>query len=288
MKGGRHETRPIRLRRPDAVRRSAGPVQPLDLTRTHGRRLGLEARRAGTGTSADGVAISGNDRFGYFTLPGLYGRPAREADALDFWIVCEFWRRVTPYLVRVFYKQYSHEEETMKSRRGVVVGLSLSAILLAIAGYAAVTTILAVGTIADSEVFDGPATMTVRQMIIAPGEALPWHYHPGIGFTAVKRGTLTLEEGCGGTQTLLAGQAFEELHGHIHRARNVTSEEVEVYNTFVVPQGSPTTVNTPDNQRLCGPPTTAADCKSGGWTTFTFPRTFINQGDCEQYVITGN
>src|SRR5947209_4470678 len=46
-----------------------------------------------------------------------------------------------------------------------------------------------------------------------------------------KFGALHLEEGCGGEETLTAGQAFEELHGHIHRAKNMTSEQVEVFNT---------------------------------------------------------
>jgi hypothetical protein len=36
-----------------------------------------------------------------------------------------------------------------------------------------------------------------------------------------------------------------------------------------------------------GPPTTKDACKNGGWATFTVPRTFKNQGDCIQYVITG-
>ena len=175
----------------------------------------------------------------------------------------------------------------MKARKGIVLGLGISAAVLTIVAYAAIPTIVAFGTIAHSEVFNGPATVTVRQFVITHGEVLPWHYHPGIVFNVVKRGTLTVEDGCGGEETLLSGQAFEELHGHIHRGKNLTSEDVEVYNTFVIPDGLPTTVNIPGNQRLCGPPTTAADCKKGGWAKFTFPRSFANQGDCQQYVITG-
>jgi len=36
-----------------------------------------------------------------------------------------------------------------------------------------------------------------------------------------------------------------------------------------------------------GPPTTANQCKNGGWQTFNTPRSFKNQGDCIQYVNTG-
>ncbi|HYG81592.1 MAG TPA: hypothetical protein VD861_14450 [Pyrinomonadaceae bacterium] len=36
-----------------------------------------------------------------------------------------------------------------------------------------------------------------------------------------------------------------------------------------------------------GPPTTADQCKNGGWQTFNTPRTFKNQGDCIQFANTG-
>lgn len=34
-------------------------------------------------------------------------------------------------------------------------------------------------------------------------------------------------------------------------------------------------------------PTDKDQCKNGGWMNFDFPRTFINQGDCIQFVNTG-
>ena len=36
-----------------------------------------------------------------------------------------------------------------------------------------------------------------------------------------------------------------------------------------------------------GPPTNKDQCKGGGWETFTFPRTFKNQGDCVSFIDTG-
>lgn len=38
---------------------------------------------------------------------------------------------------------------------------------------------------------------------------------------------------------------------------------------------------------LVGPPTSKEQCKNGGWMTFNYPRTFQNQGDCIQFVNTG-
>ena len=62
-----------------------------------------------------------------------------------------------------------------------------------------------------------------------------------------------MEDGCGLEEQLKPGQAFEETEFHVHRAKNLGTEEVEVYNTFIVPEGNPTTVNIPNNERRCGP-----------------------------------
>lgn len=172
--------------------------------------------------------------------------------------------------------------------RRLVLAISLGAVLFGVIAYAATTVILAVGTIPHSELFDGPATVTVRTLTIKPGEVLAWHYHPGYAFSVVKSGTLTVEEGCGGEETLTPGQAFEELDGHVHRAKNLSAtEDVVIYNTFVVPQGKPTTVNIPNNERRCGPPNNVSECKDDGWLKFTQPRSFSNQGDCVDYVRHG-
>src|SRR5215211_7903019 len=105
---------------------------------------------------------------------------------------------------------------------GLVVATGLGVVLVCVAAYAAVTLVLAVGTIPHSELFDGPATVTVRTLTIKPGEVLAWHYHPGYAYNVVKSGTLTVEDGCGGAdETLHHGDAFEELEGHVHRAKNL-------------------------------------------------------------------
>lgn len=175
--------------------------------------------------------------------------------------------------------------KTKTFSRLVVIAISLGVALLGVIAYAQ-TNILAVGTIPHSELFDGPATVTVRTLTIAPGASLAWHYHPGYAFNVVKSGTLTVEDGCGGDEeTLTPGQAFEEMDGRVHRAKNLsTTESVEVYNTFIMPQGKPTTRNILGNVRRCGPPEDVAECKDDGWMKFDFPRSFIDQGDCVQFM----
>jgi quercetin dioxygenase-like cupin family protein len=174
----------------------------------------------------------------------------------------------------------------LKTRRGAVTAISVAVLLIGVTAYAAVTVILAVGAIPHSELFDGPATVTVRTLTIAPGESLAWHYHPGYAFNVVKSGTLTVEDGCAGhEETLTPGQAFEEMDGRVHRAKNLNATEpVVVYNTFIVPDGKPTTRNIPNNERRCGPPVDVNECKDDGWLQFNHPESFINQGQCIDFV----
>ena len=174
----------------------------------------------------------------------------------------------------------------LKTRRGAVIAISIAVLLIGATAYAATTVILAVGTNAETQLFDGPATLTVRTLTIAPGESLQWHYHPGYAYNVVKSGTLTVEDGCGGPEeTLTPGQAFEEMDGRVHRAKNLSATEpVVVYNTFIVPEGKPTTRNIPGNERRCGPPIDADECKDDGWLKFNLPSAFINQGQCIDFV----
>jgi len=174
----------------------------------------------------------------------------------------------------------------IKTRTTVLLlAIGLGGVLLAVTSYASVINVLALGTIPDSQLFGGPATVTVRTLTIKPGEVLAWHYHPGYAFNVVKSGTLTVEEGCGGEESLAPGQAFEEMEGHVHRAKNLSAtEDVVVYNTFIMPQGKPTTVNIPGNERRCGPPSGIDECKNDGWLNFTHPQAFGSQGECVQFV----
>ena len=95
----------------------------------------------------------------------------------------------------------------LRNKPALVVGLSIF-ILFGVIAYAATIDILAVGTIARSEFFDGPATVTVRTLTLAPGDVLSWHYHLGYAFNVVKSGALTVEDGCGEEEAITA--AFDQ------------------------------------------------------------------------------
>jgi quercetin dioxygenase-like cupin family protein len=176
----------------------------------------------------------------------------------------------------------------MKLNKKFVVAIAAGMAALGISAWAATANFLVLNaTVAHSEFFDGPAAMSIRELTLAPGEVSPWHYHPGVVLVAVKSGTLTREVGCGGENSYAAGESFDEFDGDVHRARNNGTEPVVLYDVFVIPEGLDSTVPTPNNERLCGPPTNIGSCRNGQWSNFTFPRSFANQGDCQQYVVTG-
>ena len=103
----------------------------------------------------------------------------------------------------------------------VAIAITLAVVLLGATVYSATSNILVEGTIPDSQMFDGSVRVTVRELTIKPGEAVPLHYHPGHVFIVVKSGTLTVEDGCGEEKKLSPGQGLEEMNGRVHRGKNV-------------------------------------------------------------------
>jgi quercetin dioxygenase-like cupin family protein len=176
---------------------------------------------------------------------------------------------------------------TMTKRRRMLMASLSIAFLLTVVVYAATPTILGIGTASHSDIVGGPATLTVRKLTIPAGEVGGWHYHPGLITAVITRGTVTVEDGCGGAETFTAGQAFEKKDGRVHRAINPGTVEEEEFNMFIVPEGNPITVNIPGNQRLCGPALSVDECKDNGWMNFNFPHAFNNQGECVSFVTTG-
>lgn len=169
-------------------------------------------------------------------------------------------------------------------RRKLIVIAGLAALgCLGVTAYAATVVILGVGNAPHSETIGGPATMTARTLSLAPGEVAAWHYHPGPLFNIVTQGTVTVEDGCGGETSYTVGQAFEE-GGRVHRPKNLGGTPTFAYQMFVVPLGEPTTINIPQNQRMCGPARNVEECKDSGWTNFNFPQAFNNQGECVAFV----
>jgi quercetin dioxygenase-like cupin family protein len=113
--------------------------------------------------------------------------------------------------------------------------------------------VVALGTLPYSEILGGPAAVTLRTISFAPGESSSWHSHPGPVINVVTRGAVTVEDGCGGEEVFTTGQAFEE-GSHVHRIKNLGPEATLAYQAIIVPPGGPMIINTPNNERRCGPP----------------------------------
>ncbi len=171
------------------------------------------------------------------------------------------------------------EERRRSARTGVFVSVGVAVILTALAGAALATppsgivsaTVLARASFADSvdvkfkikgedfrEVIHAPRLQetVMQQVIIAPGGSTGWHSHPGPAVVLIKTGALTFysaEDATCTPRTYTAGQSFiDSGQGHVHLARNLGSQNVELWATyFDVPSGGAFRLDAP-NPGNCG------------------------------------
>src|SRR5688572_33110092 len=91
----------------------------------------------------------------------------------------------------------------------------------------------------------------MQQIIIGPGGHTGWHSHPGPAIALVKNGELTLyssdDPTCTG-RAFGAGQGFVDSgQGHVHIGRNLTSQNTEVWVTYLdVPPGGSVRIDAAD------------------------------------------
>jgi quercetin dioxygenase-like cupin family protein len=84
-----------------------------------------------------------------------------------------------------------------------------------------------------------PQDIVVQHVTFDPGEGSTFHYHPGHVLVVIAAGTLTEDDGCGDLVTHGAGSAFQEAPGHIHRTVNTGTEPVQIWVTYIIPDGQP-------------------------------------------------
>lgn len=90
--------------------------------------------------------------------------------------------------------------------------------------------------------FPKGAEVTVEHDQFPVGTTSGWHAHSGPVFVTVVSGTLTLyeakDEKCRGKQYAAGTGFLEPGYGNIHDARNEGNVPVDIYATYVLPQGS--------------------------------------------------
>ncbi len=171
-----------------------------------------------------------------------------------------------------------------KLTKGIVIAIGLSAVLLGITAYAAVTEPANIGMAAYGAAaqatpppvavvplapvghFDeihtearsgdwmaqiktqGVSDFHVVQVTIQPGQALSWHSHLGPSFVTVKSGTATFYEGDDPTctpQVVPAGSSLFEPAGDVHIVRNEGSEPLVNVVVQLLPHGAPRLIPEP-------------------------------------------
>lgn len=132
---------------------------------------------------------------------------------------------------------------------GVGLGL-LPVAAQATPGSGVTASVLAQGTTDDGFTLTrrDPSEFVVRRIIVEPGGSTGWHYHPGTLLAIVAHGTLTRTDADCRSIAYPAGQSLVEPSGprHVHIGRNLGTEPVELYVTYVNPIGSPLSVDAPD------------------------------------------
>lgn len=90
--------------------------------------------------------------------------------------------------------------------------------------------------------------VVMRHIVLEPGGSTGWHYHPGDLIAVVHKGTLTRVFLDCSAQTNPAGEAFVEYGGqqNTHVGRNLGTEPVELYVTYVIPAGAPLAIEADD------------------------------------------
>lgn len=90
------------------------------------------------------------------------------------------------------------------------------------------------------------SSIVMVKFVVEPGGSFGWHQHGGPVWAVIASGTLTLyDEDCQ-PEVYSAGRSLFESGNHTHNAFNEGSEPVEIYATFMLPEGGESRIDVPD------------------------------------------
>src|SRR5262245_17271951 len=140
---------------------------------------------------------------------------------------------------------------TMKkwlSRKAMVSAVVAAVLVTVLAGTAlALANIeLKLGTVASYDFgafgpgYPVPGTIQIHAFTMSPGDTVPWHYHKGMSYVILARGTLTEQHVVGPDQCAseeeTAGSAFVESAGQVHSVTNTGQNSALIWWATVFPQ----------------------------------------------------
>ena len=85
-----------------------------------------------------------------------------------------------------------------------------------------------------------PGTIQIHAFTMNPGDTVPWHYHKGVSYVIVARGTLTEHHLVGpdrcASEEATASSAFVESPGMVHSVTNTGNDVAIVWWATIFPQ----------------------------------------------------
>ncbi len=134
------------------------------------------------------------------------------------------------------------------SRRGKIsVGIVLALVtILAGTALALSNIIFKIGTVASYD-FGGygpgypvPGLIQIQGFKMEPGDTVPWHYHKGVSYVILARGTLTEQHLSGpdqcASENVTAGAAFVEPPGLVHSVTNTGNNVAVIWWATIFPK----------------------------------------------------
>jgi hypothetical protein len=148
------------------------------------------------------------------------------------------------------------------ARRGKIsVGIVLGLVTILVGTALALSSIsLKLGTVASYD-FGGygpgypvPGLIQIQGIKMGPGDTVPWHYHKGVSYVVLARGTLTEQHLVGpgqcASEEVVAGSAFVESPGVVHSVTNRGGDDAVIWWATIFPKsdgsGGIYPVNAPD------------------------------------------
>ena len=158
------------------------------------------------------------------------------------------------------------------SREGKIAAGTAIVLTCILAGTAAAlsNTSFTIGTVANYD-FGGfgpgypiPATIQIHAFTMNPGDTVPWHYHKGLSYVILARGTLTEHHLVGpdrcAKHELTAGSAFVESPGQVHTVTNTGDDVAVIYWSTIFPKKDGIVQFTPEFKSGGVYPVNAPDC----------------------------
>ncbi len=85
-----------------------------------------------------------------------------------------------------------------------------------------------------------PGTIQIQAFAMRPGDTIPWHYHKGVSYVILSRGTLTEQRLVGpdqcASEEFSAGSAFVESPGQVHSVTNTGNDVALIWWATIFPK----------------------------------------------------